>query len=204
MLMQCGLGLWEMALLHLVAHSLYKAHAFLTAGETVTQARLRDLEPASASSPLAQLLALPFALAVAWATAAGWAAWMPGLQVPPIALLLLATGLAPLLWGQGARARLLGAVALLGLVHLYLAWHLAFAALLPPRAAGTALPAALWVAACFAALYALQAWLRAFPQGQFSRRFYPWAYGGFYLDERFTRFTFRIWPARLDGTRTAP
>jgi NAD(P)H-quinone oxidoreductase subunit 5 len=35
MLLQCGLGLWTLALLHIVAHSLYKAYAFLTAGGAV-------------------------------------------------------------------------------------------------------------------------------------------------------------------------
>ncbi|MEQ9260842.1 MAG: proton-conducting transporter membrane subunit, partial [Roseovarius sp.] len=36
MLLQCGLGLWALALLHIVAHSLYKAHAFLASGGAVT------------------------------------------------------------------------------------------------------------------------------------------------------------------------
>ena len=35
MLLQCGLGLWAIALLHIVAHSLYKAHAFLSSGGAV-------------------------------------------------------------------------------------------------------------------------------------------------------------------------
>tara|TARA_R110002020_G_scaffold456466_2_gene672949 strand:- start:4263 stop:5807 length:1545 start_codon:yes stop_codon:yes gene_type:complete len=35
MLLQCGLGLWALALLHIVAHSLYKAHAFLSSGDAV-------------------------------------------------------------------------------------------------------------------------------------------------------------------------
>ena len=35
MLLQCGLGAFGLALLHLVAHSLYKAHAFLRSGSTV-------------------------------------------------------------------------------------------------------------------------------------------------------------------------
>lgn len=35
MLLQCGLGLWSLALLHIVAHSLYKAHAFLSSGGAV-------------------------------------------------------------------------------------------------------------------------------------------------------------------------
>jgi NAD(P)H-quinone oxidoreductase subunit 5 len=36
LLLQCGLGLWPLALLHIVAHSLYKAHAFLGSGDAVT------------------------------------------------------------------------------------------------------------------------------------------------------------------------
>ncbi len=35
MLLQCGLGLWPLALLHIVAHSMYKAHAFLSSGGAV-------------------------------------------------------------------------------------------------------------------------------------------------------------------------
>jgi NAD(P)H-quinone oxidoreductase subunit 5 len=35
LLLQCGLGLWALAQLHIVAHSLYKAHAFLSAGGAV-------------------------------------------------------------------------------------------------------------------------------------------------------------------------
>ena len=35
MLVQCGLGVWHLALLHLLAHSFYKAHSFLTSGSVV-------------------------------------------------------------------------------------------------------------------------------------------------------------------------
>ena len=35
MLLQCGLALFPLALLHIVAHSLYKAHAFLASGGAV-------------------------------------------------------------------------------------------------------------------------------------------------------------------------
>ena len=35
MLLQCGLGAYGLALIHIVAHSLYKAHAFLSAGSTI-------------------------------------------------------------------------------------------------------------------------------------------------------------------------
>ena len=35
MMLQCGLGAFSAALLHLVGHSFYKAHAFLSAGSWV-------------------------------------------------------------------------------------------------------------------------------------------------------------------------
>jgi NAD(P)H-quinone oxidoreductase subunit 5 len=43
MLAECALGLVPMALLHLVGHSLYKAHAFLVAGSATHGARVRAL-----------------------------------------------------------------------------------------------------------------------------------------------------------------
>ncbi len=39
MLLECGLGLYALAFVHLIAHSHYKAYAFLSAGETVAQVR---------------------------------------------------------------------------------------------------------------------------------------------------------------------
>ncbi|WP_439533991.1 proton-conducting transporter transmembrane domain-containing protein [Polymorphobacter sp.] len=40
MIMQCGLALFPLALLHIVAHSLYKAHAFLSSGGAVERIAL--------------------------------------------------------------------------------------------------------------------------------------------------------------------
>lgn len=38
MLLQCGLGAYSIAMLHILAHSIYKAHAFLSSGSVLTQA----------------------------------------------------------------------------------------------------------------------------------------------------------------------
>jgi len=48
MIMQCGLALFPLALLHIVAHSLYKAHAFLSSGEAV-----RNIAAISRPGPIA-------------------------------------------------------------------------------------------------------------------------------------------------------
>lgn len=43
MMLQCGLGAYTAAMLHIVAHSLYKAHAFLASGSAVEEARATAL-----------------------------------------------------------------------------------------------------------------------------------------------------------------
>ena len=63
MLMQCGLGLWALALLHVVAHSLYKAHAFLSSGGAV-QAVAAIRRPGPVAVPGARAVGRAFALAL--------------------------------------------------------------------------------------------------------------------------------------------
>lgn len=201
MLLEIGLGLYELALLHLVAHSLYKAHAFLSAGHTVETARHRDLfTRGTHTESLAWTLsaALASGLLVV-ASVSLWHLVLPGMTLPVATLVILALGLAPLLWPgqtQGAWLLLRGLALVLALTQLYLVWHWLFAAIVPP--AGVLSGAlTVWVVLCFAALYSLQFWLRRYPRGVLANRLYPWAYNGFYLDETFTRLTFQIWPARL-------
>lgn len=64
MLMQCGLGLWALALLHIIAHSLYKAHAFLSSGGAV-QAVNALRKPGPVAVPDLSAVARSFALALA-------------------------------------------------------------------------------------------------------------------------------------------
>lgn len=65
MMFQCGLGLFALALLHIVAHSLYKAHAFLGAGGAVEQvAANRRPGPVAVPSGRAVLRSFLLALAI--------------------------------------------------------------------------------------------------------------------------------------------
>jgi NAD(P)H-quinone oxidoreductase subunit 5 len=204
MLMECGLGLYDLAFLHLVAHSLYKAYAFLRAGEAVLDTRRLQVLPAkSTTAPAAvlpaRLAAAPVALAATYFSFAAWRFVVPTVTVSPVVVVIVGLGLAPLLWREDGRVRgqLRGLISVAALAQLYIVWHIAFGALVavPQAAASTSL--IIWVGACFVLLYALQAWLLAFPQAALSKALYPWAYYGFYLDERFTRLTFRVWPVRL-------
>jgi NAD(P)H-quinone oxidoreductase subunit 5 len=202
MLIQCGLGAWHLALLHLVAHSLYKAHAFLGAGGAVRRATLVQLTPqAAAPGPLA--LAAGALIGLGMALAAGVAvAWLvPGSAASPAVWVLggiVALALVPLVQAQALRLGGLWLPALglgaLGVALAYFSLHAVLAAWLPPPAAKA--PHVLWVgvALAFGVLFWLQSVIAVAPQGPLARQLYPWFYGGLFLDERFSRMAFAVWP----------
>ncbi|MDQ0458225.1 proton-conducting transporter transmembrane domain-containing protein [Rhizobium paknamense] len=65
MILQCGLALFPIALLHIVAHSLYKAHAFLSSGSAVeTVASIRRPGPVAIPDGVAVTRAFVLALAI--------------------------------------------------------------------------------------------------------------------------------------------
>lgn len=75
MLLQCGLGLWALALLHIVAHSLYKAHAFLSSGGAVAAvAAIRKPGPVAVPDLAAVLRAFGLALLLYTGIALGFTA----------------------------------------------------------------------------------------------------------------------------------
>lgn len=73
MMLQCGLGAFSAAALHLVAHSFYKAHSFLASGNAVEQVRDLRLAELEHAQPTAWRLvgALVAALAIYAAIAVG-------------------------------------------------------------------------------------------------------------------------------------
>ncbi len=136
MTMQCGLALFPLALLHIVAHSLYKAHAFLASGTAVENvAAIR--RPGPVAIPDGRAVARAFALALAIYAAIAFAF---GLE------------------GKSAQAITLGAILVLGVAYL-LAQGLADAA---PRVLTRR--TALYAVAASISYFALQtgaAWLTA-------------------------------------------
>ena len=96
MIMQCGLGLFPLALLHIVAHSLYKAHAFLSSGTAVELvAAIRRPGP----------IAIPDAAAVTRAFVLALATYM-------------VTGLVFGLWSKSPQVIALGAILIFGVAYL--------------------------------------------------------------------------------------
>lgn len=102
MMLQCGLGAFTAALLHIAAHSAYKAHAFLSCGSVLeSAARFRSDSPPM-MSPVRRLQALPIAVAIACGLCAG-AFWLSGAHAPgqpgtAVLGMVLAIALTHLLW----------------------------------------------------------------------------------------------------------
>lgn len=216
MVMECGLGLYDLALLHLVAHALYKAHAFLTAGEAVRDGLARQFiartgRDATRWMPLGALVALPIAWVVAAGSAVFWhhAFGLP--MVPWIATALLACGLATLLWtpARGLQPNWRGLLALVAGAQIYVGWHWVMdawigVATLPPNVV-----LSVWSLLVFVALYVAQLAVSMRQPAASAGAFYDWIYAGLHLDERFTRLAFRLWPARalagaLEGSAVRP
>ena len=98
MLLQCGLGLWALAMLHIVAHSLYKAHAFLASGGAV-QAVLSVRRPGPVAAPGLAAVARSFALAL-------------------VLYAVVATGFGLIAGPKSAQALALGAILIFGVAYL--------------------------------------------------------------------------------------
>lgn len=65
MMLECGLGLFPLALLHIIAHSLYKAHSFLVSGSAIeTIAAIRRPGPIAIPEPAAVGRAFLIALVI--------------------------------------------------------------------------------------------------------------------------------------------
>jgi len=203
MLMQCGLGMYELALLHLVAHSLYKAHAFLGAGGAVQQSRLAQMIAPGPAIGAGRWLGSALAGCLLVAAAAGsWGVHLldaPAMWAPAA---ILALALAPLLAGQSLRGgvRWIGALlaAAFGLAVAYFGLHALFGHWLgAPTPAHAVRPGLIaWVVLLFGLLYVVQSVIRSRPHGVLARRAYPLFFAGLHLDELFTRITFRLWPMR--------
>lgn len=198
LMLQCGLGLFEMALLHLVAHSAYKAHAFLTAASSVRASAMDALAPpGQPTGPTARIVAgfagAALALAVGVAIA-GEGAFDPATVVGAT---ILALALTPLLEarrdaGVGALGRRgILAVAVVGawfVLHDGLRHALGLAATPPASWAQAAVALAMLLP--LPAIRLLLAWR---PGHASVASLHACCQRGWFLDEWFTRIALRTW-----------
>jgi NAD(P)H-quinone oxidoreductase subunit 5 len=194
MLLECGLGLYTLAALHLVGHSLYKAHAFLSASTVVRHTRFQMMRGSMTAAPVSFWLAPLIAVPTVWlvqsaVSAAAWPWWWSA---------VLGLAWAPLLWlpAQDGRARTLclqgfsGLLMVVGLTGMTLLAHALPLGMLDAPHHTLGLIALSGMAALYACLVVLQ--LRPRALGAWRRRIYA----GLYMDEIYTRLALRLWPTR--------
>lgn len=195
MLVECALGLYELALLHLVAHSCYKAHAFLNAGTSVEQSLYRQMAPAHRPGISRWIFALGLALALVA---------LPLLYFNPAGMYspwLLLVGMLTLVLAQRGGPRVAGSTsALLLAIVLVAAYSLQkygagwLVSATPPVAGAMA---DLWFGLLITLLFLGYGLLTYASDTAFGKRLWHLLFAGLYLDEWSTRITLAIWPKRI-------
>ena len=210
MLLECGLGAYGLALLHLVAHSLYKAHAFLSSGRAVERQQLRRMAPPAAPTTVAQwVLGAAAASVVVLLLGRVLGLRLDGDVGTRAAAVVLSLALAPLFvrgLAEDLGTMLRGAGVAVALVVAYAAGHAVFGTIAPTMRGAPTMEALRFgiVATAFLTLYTVQVAIAARPNGRIARALYPACFAGFYLDELCTRLTFHLWPPRTAAARVTP
>lgn len=192
MVLECGLGLYSLAALHLIGHSLYKAHAFLSASMIVRETRLQLMRGTISVAPISLLLAPIVAVTTVWLiqsefSRAAWPWWWSA---------IIGLAWAPLLWLPAHRSSI-WAICFNGISGLLMVAILTSVVLL-----ARALPLGIHdtpnqvfgeiTLIGMAMLYLCLVVLQLRPQAL--RAWRRWSYAGFYVDEIFTRLALQLWP----------
>lgn len=196
MLVEIALGLYEMAILHLFAHSFYKAYSFLNSGNTVNHYLAARL--AGAINPQLRHWGLALTTALAMLTAAQWQfTVMTSMSTSVLIWFALSALILPSVtrWDRGSLPRI--AITLTfaaALLTLYTAakHQLALVTSLRPE---LDLYADGFVALLFMTLFALSLALQYRAHAGWVKRLFIWLNAGAYLDEWATRLTLKLWPS---------
>jgi len=211
MLLECGLGLYSLAMLHLVAHSLYKAHAFLASGSGVDAFRAPVIPGAHIGTSLPRVAgAIAVAGGITLLTAAAFGITMVEQPALIAASLIVTIAISQLLLQAmsylSSNAFLLRA---LGLSVVVCATYFALHGVFEYALLGSVQPVenssgplhsgmAALVVVVFIALMLLQS---IFSQGRspLADAWYVHLYNGLYIDVYMTRWLQRMWPAPTAG-----
>ena len=210
MMLQCGLGAFSAALLHIVAHSLYKAHAFLTSGSVLDVAA--GLQPTNRPQrrsawmlPVAVVLSGLICVAAASLTGvrqqSSSGSLVLGLVLGIALTQLIWPSLSSYSWPTALRGS--GSAAVVGFVYflLYRVTDLVLSTsvshhMVAPSMFDNAI--VLLAGLGFLAVFGLQALTDSSSRvsSQALRAFYVHALNGFYLDVPARRITGKLWGQR--------
>jgi NAD(P)H-quinone oxidoreductase subunit 5 len=192
MLIECALGLYSIALLHLLAHSVYKAHAFLSAGEAVNQHVLQ-------SNVLATSRTLDWQFATMITAFGLFAAIYFSVISAPYSPWVILSGTAMVLMAnRNLSTKPLNALLpALGLILAYLVFKTTIGNMLATQQHKYVWQFDLMVSLLFVSSLIAYAYLFVVQQHKVPSIAMRLLNAGFYLDEWSTRITLSIWPINL-------
>jgi len=209
MMLQCGLGAFSAAALHIVAHSLYKAHAFLASGSVIDLARASwSASPGGRAHPARLGMAIATVLGLTLAVSALFGASIaekPGVFALGAIMLLGLTHLIVSAIDERPNGfvigRTLGLAALVAVAYFALqaAAEYVLADALPPTQALRGVLDLLIVAAvvaAFAAVTVLQSQLSRESETPRWQALHAHASNGFYVNTIANRLVLRFWPSK--------
>ena len=201
MLVEIALGLYTLALLHLLAHSCYKAYAFLHSGNAVNHYLAAQLAGQTQPRGWHWLFSLLLAAVLVWLTQL----FLPLTSLSSAVLLVLAITvlLAPAFNVADSRRVLRILLALgygIGLLALYFSLKTLLQHVLPTPHS-VKLAADVLSSVVFSGLFVVALLLRYQSHHKAMNKIFVWLNAGGYLDEWATRITLKIWPD--NSTRVA-
>ncbi|HBJ37751.1 MAG TPA: hypothetical protein DDZ51_23940 [Planctomycetaceae bacterium] len=218
MMLQCGLGAFSAALLHIVGHSLYKAYSFLNAGSVIDNAgRLQtDIEPVKYGDIGLIQLGFQQVLAIVIATTSllipiylidlDWSS-KPGAAILGL-VLMFAIASANLKAMRSNRLKPLLATVAGSIVtsFAYCGGFLVMEAVLATTRSSVSLQLIPWqtplviiLAVVFALLFVLHSGIDRWRQTRLMQRLYVATLNGFYFDVTAQRLSERVWPKKAIG-----
>lgn len=190
MILECGLGLYSLAVMHLIGHSLYKAHTFLGASGVVEKFKIAQMKQPYQKLGMS-LIAAPF-ISVAiiilvqhYFANQSWPFWWS---------VVLGLAWSPMLWTASHRLKQtiihigFGFFTIIGLALLATFLQVIdFDTHDINHKLGLVI-----VTVVMLLMYILLALIQRCPEKL--TLFQRWSYAGLYLDEIYTRLTLKIWP----------
>lgn len=202
MLTECGLGLYQLALLHLLAHSCYKAHAFLNSGDEVNIFLRRELTDIQLPGLKAWCLSIFTSVVLVTLTIT----LVGGDSLPLSPWLLVGIAVAQTLalyFNESAKDFITkGLAKALLLLGGYTVAKTASGFLVADIPFNYNLVADCWIGLLFLGLFSVYQILQYHPSNPMARRLFIALNAGLYLDEWVTSMTLKCWPLHLPRTKT--
>lgn len=198
MLVECALGLYGLAFLHLLAHSFYKAHAFLSSGTVLEKYKKERFEkpgiPSFASWLIWSLTAALIIVLVIllFNVKPPFSPWLIvgfTLTLTLVTQTKLANKVVSLLYGVFLVSIYFllksSAEFWLGITHSSYLWQ-----------------ADVWISLLLLGLFVTYLFIVLQPGKAITRTIFTWLNAGFYLDEWSTKITLNVWPIQLPNGKT--